>query len=101
MTRLQLLPEAKEELRAAAEFYESEQRGLGRALLQEVRRTCDSSRRDPKQVEPCEAKFVSEPSRVFPIASTIEQQTTKSLLLPLVIGDEDPGSGVSADSHIT
>lgn len=39
MTRLRLLPEAKEELRAAAEFYESEQRGLGRALLQEVRRT--------------------------------------------------------------
>ena len=39
MTLLRLLPEAKEELRAAAEFYESEQRGLGRALLQEVRRT--------------------------------------------------------------
>jgi hypothetical protein len=25
----------------------------------------------------------------------------KSLLLPLVIGVENPGSGVSADSHIT
>lgn len=62
---------------------------------------CDSSRNDQKRVEPSEAKFVSEPSRVFPIASTIEQQTMKSLLLPLVIGVEDPDFGVSADSHKT
>jgi len=38
MTPIRLLPEAEEELRAAAEFYEAEQRGLGRALIQEVRR---------------------------------------------------------------
>jgi hypothetical protein len=39
MTRLRLLREAKEELRSAAQFYESEQRGLGHALLGEVRRS--------------------------------------------------------------
>jgi hypothetical protein len=38
MTAVRLLPEAEEELRAAAKFYEAEQGGLGRALLQEVRR---------------------------------------------------------------
>ena len=37
MTAIRLLPEAEEELRAAARFYEAEQSGLGRALLQEVR----------------------------------------------------------------
>ena len=42
MTHLRLLPEAKEELRAAAQFYESEQRGLGRALLWEVHRALSS-----------------------------------------------------------
>jgi plasmid stabilization system protein ParE len=38
MTLMRLLPEAEEELRAAARFYEGEQQGLGRALIQEVRR---------------------------------------------------------------
>ena len=38
MIRIRLLPEAEEELRAAARFYEALQSGLGLALLQEVRR---------------------------------------------------------------
>jgi plasmid stabilization system protein ParE len=38
MTAVRLLPEAEEELRAAAKFYEAEQAELGRALLEEVRR---------------------------------------------------------------
>lgn len=38
MTAIRLLREAEEELQAAAEFYEAEQPGLGRALIQEVRR---------------------------------------------------------------
>ena len=38
MTSVRLLPEAKEELRAAAQYYEQLQPGLGLALLQEVRR---------------------------------------------------------------
>lgn len=40
MTSMRLLPEAEEELRDAARFYESEQQGLGRALIQEVRVAC-------------------------------------------------------------
>lgn len=38
MTRIRLLPEAEEELQAAARFYEALRLGLGLALLQEVRR---------------------------------------------------------------
>ena len=38
MTLVRILPEAEEELRAAAANYEKQQRGLGRALLVEVRR---------------------------------------------------------------
>ena len=38
MTLVRILPEAEEELRAAAANYETQQRGLGRALLVEVRR---------------------------------------------------------------
>jgi plasmid stabilization system protein ParE len=38
MTPIRLLPQAEEELRAAARFYEAEQQGLGVALIQEVRR---------------------------------------------------------------
>jgi len=40
MTPMRLLPEAEEELRAAVLFYETEQQGLGRALMHEVRRAC-------------------------------------------------------------
>lgn len=39
MSTLRILPEAEEELRAAALHYESQQIGLGAALLKEVRRT--------------------------------------------------------------
>ena len=38
MTQIRLLPEAEEELQAAARFYEALRLGLGLALLQEVRR---------------------------------------------------------------
>ena len=38
MTRIWLLPEAEEELRAAAGFYEALQPGLGPALLQAPKR---------------------------------------------------------------
>jgi len=37
MTSMRLLPEVEEELRAAVRFYEAEQEGLGRVLIQEVR----------------------------------------------------------------
>lgn len=37
---MRLLPDAEEELRDAAQYYEAEQQGLGRALIQEIRRTC-------------------------------------------------------------
>jgi len=37
MTLVRILPEAEEELRATAANYETQQRGLGRALLAEVR----------------------------------------------------------------
>jgi plasmid stabilization system protein ParE len=40
MTPIRLLPDAVEELRAAAKFYEAEQQGLGQALMEEVRRAC-------------------------------------------------------------
>jgi plasmid stabilization system protein ParE len=39
MTKLRVLPEAEEELRAATLHYEAERAGLGRALLTEVRRS--------------------------------------------------------------
>jgi plasmid stabilization system protein ParE len=38
MTRVRILREAQEDLRAAARFYETEQSGLGQALINEVRR---------------------------------------------------------------
>lgn len=39
MTKLRILPEAEEELRAAATNYEEQSTGLGLALVAEVRRT--------------------------------------------------------------
>jgi toxin ParE1/3/4 len=47
MTPLRLLPAAEEELQAAARFYDTEQRGLGRALIQEVRRVFRFIREHP------------------------------------------------------
>lgn len=38
MTRVRILPEAQEDLRAATRYYEAEQSRLGRALINEVRR---------------------------------------------------------------
>ena len=48
MTRIRLLPEAEEELQAAARFYEALQSGLGLALLQEVRRANERIAERPK-----------------------------------------------------
>lgn len=48
MTRIRLLPEAEEELSAAARFYEALQPGLGLALLQEVRRATERIAERPK-----------------------------------------------------
>ena len=48
MTRIRLLPEAEEELRVAARFYEALQPGLGLALLQEVRRGRERIAKHPK-----------------------------------------------------
>lgn len=48
MIRIRLLPEAEEELRAAARFYEALQLGLGLALLQEVRRARERIAERPK-----------------------------------------------------
>jgi hypothetical protein len=59
-----------------------------------------SSRSDLLQVAPSEAKYESEGSRAFLIASTIERLRMKSWSLPLVIGAEDRDSGVRANSHI-
>jgi toxin ParE1/3/4 len=39
MTKIRILPEAEEELRAATLHYEGQRTGLGRALLTEVRRS--------------------------------------------------------------
>ena len=39
MTRVRIIREATEELRAIAEYYEAQRSGLGRALADEVRRT--------------------------------------------------------------
>ena len=48
MTRVRLLPEAEEELSAAARFYEALQPGLGLALLHEVRRARERIAERPK-----------------------------------------------------
>lgn len=40
MTRARILPEAQDDLRAAARYYEAEQSRLGRALINESRRAC-------------------------------------------------------------
>lgn len=58
MTPMRLLPEAEEELRDAARFYEAEQQGLGRALIQEVRRACQFVAEHPlaARVEPSEVR---------------------------------------------
>jgi hypothetical protein len=99
MTRLRLLREAEEELRAAAGFYESEQRGLGRALLHEVRRTLRFIAQRPEASRADRGEVRVRTVRVSRIASTIEQQTMKSSLLLLAIGVEDPDFGVPAESH--
>jgi len=40
MSRFRFLPEASEELQAAAEYYDTQSVGLGRELITEVRRLC-------------------------------------------------------------
>ena len=48
MTQIRLLPEAEEELQAAARFYEALRLGLGLALLQEVRRATERIAERPR-----------------------------------------------------
>ena len=101
MTGVRLLREAKEELRAAVEFYESEQRGLGSALLQEIRRTLRLIGERPlaSRIERGELRVRSVTG--FLIASTNKQPRPKSSLLLSAIAAEDLDSGASANSRIT
>ena len=78
MTAVRLLREAEEELRAAAEFYEAEQPGLGRALIQEVRRGLDSSASNRWQRESSVARFGFGPLLGFRTESTTERVRKKS-----------------------
>lgn len=48
MTRVRFLPEAAEELHAAAQFHEQLHPGLGQALLQEVRLAAERIAENPK-----------------------------------------------------
>jgi len=48
MSRFRFLPEASEELRAAAEYYDAQSVGLGRELVIQVRRLCRMIAESPK-----------------------------------------------------
>ena len=101
MTRVRFLPEAAEELHAAAQFHEQLHPGLGQALLQEVRFAAERIAENPKaaRIERGESEF--EASRDFRTESTIESVPGNLWSLPLVIGVANPGFGDIAHSHIT
>ena len=101
MTPMRLLPEAEEELREAARFYEAEQQGLGRALIQEVRRACRFIAEHRWLLVSSVVKFESERSRAFRIASITERAPTRSWSSPSVTADEDRDSGAAAVSRLT
>ena len=99
MTAVRLLQEAEEELRAAAKFYEAEQPGLGRALLQGCVVRFDLSQSIRSQHASSVLKFVTAPSRDFRIVSTIERGQMRFWLLPLVTGTDVLAIGARALSH--
>jgi plasmid stabilization system protein ParE len=101
MTPVRLLPEAEEGLRETARFYEAEQRGLGRALIQEVRRACRFIAERPLAARIERGEVESERSRGSRIASTTARRLTRSWSSPSVTADEDRDSGAAAGSHIT
>jgi hypothetical protein len=101
MTPMRLLPEAEEELRDAVRFYEAEQQGLGRALIQEVRRACRFIAGHRWLLVSSVVKFESERSRAFRIASITARGPTKPWSSPSATAGEDRDSGATAVSHIT
>ncbi len=48
MIRLSLVPEASEEFAASAAYYESQQRGLGQAFVDEIEQTLDRIAEHPE-----------------------------------------------------
>ena len=100
MTPMRLLPEAEEELRDAARFYEAEQQGLGRALIQEGDVRVDSSLNTRWLRLSSVVKFESERSRAFHIASTTARGLTRSWSSPSGTAGENRGSGAVEGSRI-
>lgn len=92
MTPIRLLPEAEEELRAAARFYEAEQRGLGRALIKEVRRACRLIAEHPLAARVGRGEFRVRTTARFPYC-IIERDVTRSCSSPSVTAGDDPDSG--------
>jgi len=52
MIRLSLVPEASEEFAASAAYYESQQRGLGQAFVDEIEQTLDRIAEHPEAAGP-------------------------------------------------
>jgi plasmid stabilization system protein ParE len=74
MTAVRLLPDAEEELRAAAKFYEGEQPGLGRALIQEVRRALRSIAEHPLAAR-TERAEIRVRDRKIPVSHLLSSET--------------------------
>jgi hypothetical protein len=101
MTRVRVLREAVEEVRAIAQYYEAQRPGwVGRSLKWSDERN-SGSRSGRWHRESSEAKSVFEPSHDFRVESTTEPARTKYSSSLLRIVDDDRDSGVRASSHIT
>jgi hypothetical protein len=101
MTRVRVLREAVEELRAIAQYYEAQRLGLGRAFAEEVRRAQLRIQERPlaSRIERSEVRVRT--LHDFRIESTTEPARTKYSSSLLRIVDDDRDSGVRASSHIT
>lgn len=101
MTRIRLLPEAQEELRAAARFYESLQPGLGWLCFRRYGVQSSVLPNDRRHRVLSVATFGSKAFFASLIVSTIGAVLTRLSSLRLVIVAEGLDSGATARSHIT
>lgn len=91
MIQVKLLPEASEEFAASAAFYESKQRGLGQAFIDEVEKTLNRIVEHPKAARVIVGDFRRRLVHRFPFAVIYQLREDQVIVAAIAHRRRRPG----------
>ena len=91
MIQVTLLPEATEEFAASAAYYESQQRGLGQAFIDEVEATLDRIAEHPKAARVVVGDFRRRLVHRFPFAVIYRLRDDQAVVAAIAHRRRRPG----------